>query len=418
MFFEYQALNKKGENESDIVDAPNIDKAKQVLRSQGLFVVKITEQKVTGSSNNKKNNKSGFFFSSYIEKVNSYFGKRKAAKLVAIFSRQLSTLLNAGLPLIRALNDILEQTENPVFKQILADVIDKVQSGVSFSNSLARHKGIFSEMYVNMVRVGENLGSLDSVIERLAETEEKRNLLKNKVQSAMLYPIIITIFFTIFIIFLLAWVIPQITDVFNQMGKELPMITRSVILVSTFFKNFWYFLLAIIAVAIIYLNKYIQTPEGKRKYDEFKMTIPLFSKIYNKMLVLKFTQNLGILLNNNVDLLKSFEITKKIVDNVIIEDKLNEASKKIKEGTSVSKALSNADFLPKMVLGMISAGEASDNLDNMLLKIGDVYDSELDMTINSLTGIIEPVIIITLGLVIGTIVIAVAIPLINMNTLI
>lgn len=417
MYFEYQALNKKGENITDIIDASNVDKAKQTLRSQGLYVVKIKEHH-SYPDNDKRKSSSGSFLNNYFEKINSYFGHRKAAKLVAIFSRQLATLLKAGLPLIRALTDILEQTDNAVFKQILADIIDKIQSGVTFSNSLARHNSVFSEMYINMVKVGENLGSLDTVIERLAEIEEKRSLLKNKVQSAMLYPLIITIFFSIFIVFLLAFIIPNITNVFDQMGKELPLITQLVIAASTFFKNFWFLLFLVAIAGVIYFNKYKNTVDGRRKIDELKMKLPIYSRIYNKMLVLKFTQNLGILLSSNVDLLKSFEITKKIVDNVIIEEKLNMASVKIKEGTSVSKSLISADFLPKMVLGMISAGEASDNLDTMLLKIGEVYDSELDMTINSLTGIIEPVIIIVLGLIIGTIVIAIALPLINMNTLV
>ncbi len=416
MIYDYQALNKKGQTVSNIVDAPNEAKAKEKLRAQGLYVVKILPH-LDVEKRGRKTNET-VTLKLFYQRGLLYINQKMSAKHVGIFSRQLSTLVGAGLPLLRAITDILEQTDNQTFKRMIADIKEKLEGGMSFSNCLARHSNVFSEMYINMVRVGESLGSLDEVIERLADIEEKRNILKSKIQSAMWYPAFMIFFSIAIVIFLMVKIIPSLTEMFLELGKELPMPTRVVMGLSNFLSSYlWLLILVIIAVAF-YINRYLQTPEGKIKFDKLKMTMPIINKVYNKLIVLRFTQNLGILLNNNVDILKSFEIVKKIVSNSIIEDKIDSAAKKIKEGASVTKALDSSAFLPKMVIGMISAGEASDSLDKMLLKIGQVYETEIDLTITSMTNLIEPIIIVIMGMVIGSIVIAVILPIMEMNLMV
>ncbi len=415
MVFEYQALNRNGENVADYVDAPSEMAAKQKLRSQGLYVVKISKHEITDKSGSSKHK--GLLQQRY-EEIYNYISLKLSAKQVGIFSRQLSTLLNAGMPLLVAITDIIDQIDSQNFKRIVVDIKEKLEEGSSFSNCLGRHRIVFSDMYINMVRVGENLGSLDQVIERLADMEEKRNILKSKVQSALWYPSFI-IFFSIGVItFLMVNIIPSLSRMFTEHGKDLPLPTKIVMGVSDVLSSLWYVILIAIIIGIYYFNRYIQTPEGKRRFDHFKLNVPLFKNLYKKLIVLRFTLNLGVLLNNKVDILKSFEIVKKIVGNSIIEERIDEAAKKIKEGSSVSNALIKADFLPKLVLGMISAGEASDRLDDMLNKIGNVYETELDLTITSLTSMIEPIIIVIMGLVIGTIVISVLLPIFEMNLII
>jgi type II secretory pathway component PulF len=270
-----------------------------------------------------------------------------------------------------------------------------------------------------MVRVGENLGSLDHVILRLADIEEKRNILKSKIQSAMMYPIFMVLFAIVVVFFLMIKIVPTLTSIFKDMGKkELPLPTEIVMSISSFLSSYWIFIVLIAGVAVFLVKRYIDTEDGRKKYDELKLKIPMISKIYNKMIVQSFTQNLGILLSSNVDIIRSFEIVKKIVNNVVIENNIEEASAKIKEGMPISKALSRTPFLPKLVLGMIAAGEASDNLDTMLLNIGKVYETELDLTLSSLTSMIEPIIIVVLGGLIGVIVIAVMLPMLEMNMLV
>ncbi len=416
MVFQYQALNEKGENVADYIDAPSESAARQKLRSQGLYVVRMRKHEIAPGKESPHAPK-GFLARAYHDAVN-YIGLKMSARQVGIFSRQLSTLLTAGMPLIATLNAIIEQIDNQNFKRIVVDIKEKIEEGSSFSNALLRHKVIFSDMYINMVRVGENLGSLDQVIERLADMEEKRSLLKGKVQSALWYPSFMILFATAVVMFLMVKIVPSLSRMFMDMGRELPLPTRIVMGVSDFLSTFWYLLIIIAVLVIYYLRQYISTAEGRRKFDGLKLTLPLFKNLYHKLIVLRFTQNLGVLLNNRVDILKSFEIVKKIVGNVIIEEKIEEAAARIREGTKVSTALSKSDFLPKLVLGMISAGEASDKLDTMLMNIGRVYETELDLTITGLTSLIEPVIIVLMGISIGTIVVSVLLPIFEMNLIV
>lgn len=413
MIFEYQAIDSKGKKASDIIDAPSLAKAREKLRAQGLFATKISQKSDAVDSSEKESTVKSIFSS-----FSNALSKRSSAKQTGIFSRQLATLLGAGMPLLRAISDILDQTEHVGFKHIVADIKQKLEEGMSLSNSLAKHPAIFSEMYINMVRVGENLGSLETVVERLADIEEKNSLLKRKVQAALLYPSFLILFAFIVVIFLMVKVIPLISERFTDMGRELPLPTQIVMGLSSFLSSYWLLMIIVIFAAVFIAKRRLSTPEGKEKMDGWLLTMPLISRLYRKQIVLKFTQNLGILLQSNVDIIKSFEIVKKIVGNIVIERKIDEASKKIREGMAVSKALSKSDFLPKMVIGMISAGEASDKLDEMLIRIGHVYETEFDLTISSLTSILEPMIIVFMGGAIGLIVISVMLPIMEMNLLV
>jgi general secretion pathway protein F len=412
MIFEYQALNKKGNSVSDFIDAPTEMVARQKLRNQELYVVRINRHEIAEKKDEA--GRRGYLKKTYRDIVN-YVSLKLSSKQIGIFSRQLATLLKAGMPLPVAIADIIEQIDNQNFKNIIIDVKEKLEEGSSLSNSLMRHRTVFSEMYVNMVKVGENLGSLDQVIERLADLEEKKNILKSKIQAALWYPSFMIFFAIVVITFMMVSIIPSLSRMFIDLGRELPLPTRIVMGLSGFLSSFWYIILIVIAVSFYYLNRYIKSEEGRKWFDELKLKLPLFSNLYKKLIVLRFTQNFGILLNNKVDIIKSFEIVKKIVGNTIIELNIEDAAKRVKEGSSVSNALLKSDFLPKMVIGMISAGEASDNLDSMLLNIGNVYETELDLTVTSLTNLIEPIIIIIMGIVIGTIVISVLLPIFEMN---
>ncbi|OHD69065.1 MAG: hypothetical protein A2W19_17600 [Spirochaetes bacterium RBG_16_49_21] len=416
MIFQYQALDKKGESVSDYIDAPSETSAKQKIRSQGLYLVKLQRDDLASKDNNL--HQAGGAFKAAVHKFYDLLNIRLSAKEIGLFSRQLATLLKAGLPLPVAITDIVEQIDNKHFKHVIADIKEKLEQGSSFSNALGQHRVVFSDMYVSMVRVGESLGSLDQVIARLADLEEKKNILTAKIRSALWYPAFMFLFATGVMTFLMVNVIPTIADMFADQKRELPIPTKIVIGISGFLSNFW-FLIPIAALLLIYLyNRYIRTSEGRTKVDDLKLRIPLLKNLYKRLIVYRFTQNLGILLNNKVDIIKSFEIVKKIVGNVIIEAKIEEAAKKIKEGATVANSLNKSEFLPKLVLGMITAGEASDNLDTMLLNIGNVYETELDLTITSLTSLIEPIIIIIMGIIIATIVMSVILPITQMNLLV
>ncbi|MBP7605376.1 MAG: type II secretion system F family protein [Spirochaetes bacterium] len=412
MIFEYQALNRKGDTVADVVDAPSEQAARQKIRGLGLYLVKLEEHggKPSAASSASKSGLRRAY-----EELRYYLDLKFSSKQVGIFSRQLAVLLGAGMPLLVAINDIIDQVDNRNFKSIVVDIKEKLEEGSSFSACLERHPIVFTEMYINMVRVGESLGSLDQVIERLAELEEKKNILKGKIQAALWYPAFLIFFAVLVVLFIMINIIPSLTRMFLELGKDLPLPTRVVMGFSDFLATFWPLLLAGVVAGALFLRKYVKTPEGRRKADELKLSIPLVGNLYRKLVVLRFTQNLGVLLSNRVDIMKSFEIVKKIVVNSVIEEKIDEAADRIREGSSVSTALARADFLPRLVIGMIAAGEASDRLDAMLQNIGRVYETELDLTVTSLTSMIEPIIIIIMGVVIGLIVIAVLLPIFEMN---
>lgn len=415
MIFEYTALDTKGKNVTSIIDAPSIPKARERLKSQGLYIVKIEQStRLSIQQDSVKKGKGFPFFQQISNKILS----RSASSEVPLFARQISTLLTAGMPLLRVVSDILDQTEHPHFKLIVGDIKSRLEEGQSFSNALARHSGVFSDMFINMVRVGENLGSLDKVMGRLADIEEKRNILKSKIQSALFYPVFMIVFCICVITFLMVKIVPSLTSMFSEMGRELPLPTRIITAVSSFLAGYWWLLFLIILCGVYFIHRYISTPKGREKLHSILLDIPLVSGLYRKQIVLKFTQNLGILLNSDVDIVRSFEIVKKIVGNVIIEKKIESAATRIREGAPVSKSLAKADFLPKIVIAMMAAGEASDSLDEMLIKIGQVYETELDLTINALTSILQPAIIIIMGFVIGVIVLSIMLPILEMNQLV
>ncbi len=415
MIFEYIALTNKGETVADIIDAPSEVIARQRLRANGLYIVKISKQdsKLSATPEISTN-----IFNTIIDRISYYISLQLSAKEISTFSRQLSTMLKAGMPLLASISTIIDQIENPIFKRAIIDIKTKVEEGSSLSNALERHHYIFNEMYINMIRVGESLGSLDNALERLADLEEKKNLLKSKVQSALWYPAFMIMFAIAVVTFLMVSIIPSLGRMFAELGKDLPIPTKIVMGLSNFITSFWYVIIIIIILCIYYFNRYKKTDEGQRKIDGLKLKLPVVSSLYKKILIHRFTYNLGILLSNRVDVIKSFEIVQRLMRNVLIEENIKKAAKMVQEGSSISNALSKERFLPQYIIGMIAAGESSDTVDEMLLNIGKIYENEIELSINSMTSLIEPIIIVCMGFVIGLIVISVLLPIFEMNLIV
>lgn len=410
MIFTYKALDKSGKEKTDFLDASSEASARSKIKHNGLYLVSIKSEDIKP--------KHKLDIKHYFDNMTTLLSRSSSRKQIPLFSRQLGTLLNAGMPLITVLNDIIEQLDNKTFKTIIIDVREKVEEGSSFSNALNIHRDVFSDMYVSMIKVGENLGSLADVVLRLAEMEEKRSIMKNKIQAALWYPSFILIFSLTIVTFLMVKIIPTISQVFVEQSREMPTPTKVVMALSDFLQHYWMLLPVFFVVSFYLIKRYNKTEKGQIKIDGLKMKLPIFSRLYNKLVVYRFTQNMGILLTNKVDLLKSFEIVKKIVNNKIIEKKIENASANVREGSSIAQSLKKHEFLPKLVIGMISAGETSDKIDEMMLNIGKVYEEEIDMTITSLTALIEPIIIIVMGLIIGVIVLSVMMPIMEMNTMV
>ncbi|MCH5431884.1 type II secretion system F family protein [Leptospira interrogans serovar Canicola] len=399
--YSYVAFNKKGKEEKGIIDAASLQAARSKLKNKGLYVRSISED------SERKDRELFPFLAKYLYRI--------PRKEVGLFSRQLATLLGAGIPLDKSLSRIVEQTENQNFRKVITGMQANITEGSSLSEAMKKHPDVFPSQFPSLVAVGEKTGDYEATLTRLAELEEKSSELKAKVQVAMVYPFImgsLSIFVTIF---LLTVVIPQIQELFLQFDAKLPLITRIVIGVSDFLIGFWWLILTLGFGGIVGFIYYKNTPKGKRNWDEFVLKIPILGSLARKVLVSSFARNIGILLSNRVPLITTLVIVEKIVDHSIFGEEIKNAVEKIKEGEKLSSSFGGSVILPQMVLGMISAGEVSDRVPEMMNKLADIYDSEVDTAIKTMTQSMEPLMIVVMGLLIGTIMASIMVPMYNLT---
>ena len=345
------------------------------------------------------------------------FFERKTVKgkTLMIFTRQLATLIDAGLPLLRGLTVLAKQEPDPVLRKVIVNLAETVQGGGTFSESLAGHPRIFSKLYVNMVKAGELGGVLELVLLRLAEFQEKAQKIKNKVVSAMFYPIIVLLIAILIMGFLLVFIVPKFEAIFADMlgGKPLPALTQFVIGASTFVKsNILVIIGAIIGITLL-LKLVAKTRKGAFVLDNFKLRMPLFGNLTRKSSISRFSRTLGTLVTSGVPILQALNITRETAGNSVVANAITKVHDSVKEGESIVHPLEVSGVFPPMVISMIDVGEETGQLPEMLLKIAEVYDDEVDNAVAGLTSLLEPIMIVFLAVVVGTIVIALFLPLIS-----
>ncbi len=338
-----------------------------------------------------------------------------SSKDIAIFSRQLSTLVSSGVPIIQSLSILESQSENLNFARVIGAIKKDIEAGLSISDAMAKHPKVFGELYVSMIRAGELGGILDVILDRLSGYLESSEALKEKVKSAMMYPMIVGGIAVLITVFLIIYVIPIFKGIFESFGAELPLITRAVIFVSDVFKKYIVFII-LGGVGVYYaVKKYISTADGRRRFDSMLLNLPVFGIIFKKVAIAKFSRTLGTLIKSGVPILQGLETVAKTSGNRVIEDVIMESMKSIKEGGRISDPLRRSGVFPEMVVQMISVGEETGSLDNMLFKIADFYDQEVETAVKGLTSMIEPLVMVFMGVVIGFIVIAMFIPMFQMG---
>lgn len=340
---------------------------------------------------------------------------------LTLFTRQLATLLDAGLPLVRGLRILQEQQpEGTQMRIVLREVVGTVEGGKSFSEALAKYPKIFDNLFVNMVRAGEAGGVLETVLERLADFAEKAQKLKKKVKSAMTYPIVVLSIAMIVVVFLLSFVVPKFASMFKEQNRELPVITQTLIDLSDFVKGLftqpWKLAIVVaVIVGIVMLWKYmLRTPAGRYATDAFKVRAPIFGKLVTKVLVARFTRTLGTLISSGVPILQALDIVRDAVGNAVVAKAINSVHNSIKEGESVVDPLRESGIFDPMVIGMIDVGEETGTLAQMLVRVADTYDDDIDTAVEGLTSILEPLLIVFLALIVGTIVVAMFMPLLSL----
>ncbi len=400
--YHYRARDRHGRTVAAVIEASDVRSAVRILREKGFYVTEIKEPP-RGLQ---------------VEINLSFLESGPSLKDIAIFSRQLATMLASGLPIVQALQVLEKQTENKKFKAIIKAVRTDVEGGSPFSEALAKHR-IFSRLYINLVRAGEASGALDSILDRLATFLEKDLAIRGKVKSAMTYPAVVFSFAILVTYFLLTTIVPQFAQILTELGSGLPPLTRLLIALSDLMRKSGVFLLFLPAGLYgLYVLAY-RRPKGRRVIDGFKLRMPVFGTLAKKSALARFSRTLGLLLSSGVNIVEAVEITKGTAGNAVIEEILDETRENIEVGESIHSTLARyPKVFPPMVASMVAIGEETGALDAMLEKVADFYEREVDETVSSLTALIEPVIIIFLGLIVGTIVAGMFLPLFQIiNTL-
>jgi type IV pilus assembly protein PilC len=341
-------------------------------------------------------------------------------KNLTIFTRQLATLIDSGLPLLRSLTVLEKQEPNPTLRATVGILAENVQGGSTFSESLAQHPKIFNKLYVNMVKAGELGGVLEIVLNRLAEYQEKAQKLKNKIVSAMVYPVIVMFIAVAILVFLMIFIVPKFKEMFTSTDQELPLISKIVFGTSEFFlarplfvPNV-FFLFVVFAIVVVLFNLWGNTKGGRSTIDQLKLRMPILGDIQRKSAVSRFSRTLGTLVTSGVPILQALNITRDTAGNVVISSAIEKVHEAVKEGETIVTPLQASGVFPNMVISMVDVGEETGQLPEMLLKVADVYDDEVDNAVTALTSILEPIMIVILALIVGSVVFALFLPLIKM----
>ena len=406
--YEYTALDARGKMTTGIIDADGARAARQKLRAGGIFPVDIKETQEKETTEVK---------TTRIANLSQYLRRVKPAE-IAIITRQLSTLITAGFPLVSAIDALVPQTKSHQLKTVLAQIKDAIVEGQSFAQALSQYPKIFTPIYVNMVRAGETSGTLEIVLERLADITEKQQDLSNRIQTALAYPLFMCLIGTVVLFVLLTYIVPSITAIFLDMGQTLPTPTRLLIFLSGFFKSFWWIIIIALIGAGIALHRAKKTEKGRYIYDKTILAMPVLGVLARKLAVARFTRTLGSLLENGVSMLIALDIVKNIAGNVLLSAAVEKAAQEVGKGQALWAALNEGQVFPQLSIQMIQVGEQSGELEGMLNKIADVFEKEVENSVMRLTSYLEPVMILVMGCIVGFIVLSICLPIFEMNQLI
>lgn len=397
--FKYTAIDKAGKQSAGKIDATNEEQARVKLQAKGLMISQINELAAKPSGS-----KDGFSFGAAISKEG-----------LCTFTRQLATLLQAGLPLLKAMNLLRNQERNPAFKKVLTEICDQIESGNTLSDAFGQHPAIFDRLYINMIRAGEAAGVLETVLARLATFSEKSIKIQKKVKSAMIYPSVVVTVALGIVYLLMVKVVPSFEKMITgQKGMTMPPLTKIVINTSAVMTNYWYVLPVVIAAIYFGMKTWLSTPAGKKLFDNLVFKLPKIGPFVRVVAVSRFSRTFATLMASGVPILQAITITRDTMGNLVIADALTKVHDRVKDGEALSVPLENTNVFPPMVVSMIQVGEETGQLPEMLNRVADTYDEEVDNTVGALTSIIEPILIVFLAVVVGTIVIAMFQPLIGL----
>ena len=422
--FRYVAMDAKGREVEGMLDADNENRALTALKDKGLFPTSVTD---IGGGRNRGPSRGGVpgkaVAAAKVQggvgqteiKMPSFMKARIKDKQIMVFTRQLATLVDAGLPLLRCLHVLQKQEKDPQFRAALAGMAESVEGGSTFAESMAQYPKVFTPFFVNMVKAGETSGALQTILERLAEFMEKSNKIRNKVKGAMVYPMVVMVMAGIILTVLMVFVIPKFKEIFDDLlgGKSLPILTEMVIGASNFMAQQWYVFLGIIIACVVGYKSFKATKSGQITIDNITLRLPIFGTLVRKTAIGNFTRTLGTLMTGGVPILQALNIVKEVSNNAVLAKAVEQVHDSVKEGETIVVPLEASGVFPSMVVSMVQVGEETGALPEMLMKIAENYDDEVDTAVDALTSVIEPIMIILLALIVGTIVIAMFMPMIS-----
>lgn len=416
--FEYKGYSSKGKQVTGVVEADGPADLRGKLLKDGVYLTSFAE---TGGSKTKAARKGdkkgdGSLLSKEID-LKGMFERVRPGE-IAVLTRQFGTLLRAGIPMTEALTALVAQQEKPKLKAVMTSVREKVREGSSLADALAEHRKIFTDLYINMVRVGEASGTLDIVLERLADFLESNVRLRSKVTSAMIYPILMAGVGLLIVALMMLLVVPRMVELFEDMGGELPLLTRILIFLSDMATNTWFIGLPLTILAIWWFKRYINTEKGRWWWDGVRLRAPLFGPVVRLVSVARFARTLATLLTSGVPVLSSLDIVKTIVNNVVMAKAIDDSKVAVREGESLATPLQKSGLFPPMMTHMIAIGEKTGQLEGMLKNVADAYDSEVDSRVTMLTAVMEPVMIVGMGIMVSFLVFAILMPMLKMNEVI
>lgn len=402
--FEYSALTDKGKTVTGIIDCDNAQTARQKLRSGRLYPVKVGEisdrSLATGSFN--------------LKKWTALFN-RVSPRDLTLATRQMSTLVSAGFTLVASLDTLIQLVEAPKLKQVFSRVKDSIEEGSSFAESLSSYPGVFSPVYINMVMAGEASGTLDIVLERLAEIGERQLSLTNRVRAALTYPALMTCIGVLILYFLMTIIVPKMAGIFDDLGHALPLPTRILLRGGEFLGAFWWIFPLILIGLVTGFKRFQSTPKGALLIDKVILRLPIAGDLAQKVAVTRFARTLGSLLANGVSMLTAMDVARNVAGNLVLAEAAAGAASDVEKGGDLGEAMNQTGAFPLLAIQMVRVGEKSGKLEEMLIRVADVYEGEVETSLESLTSLIEPIIILIMGVTVGFIVLSICLPIFEMN---
>ena len=401
--YEYEAIAKTGKSVKGVIDADSAAVARRKLREQDLYPTEVRQ-----SQDGRIDQAAPGVMSRF---------SRVSTRELSLTTRQLGTLLQAGMPLVDSMTAMLEQTTNRTLRRALYTVRDRVSEGKGLGDSLAQHPSIFNDLFVNMVRAGETSGALEQVLFRLADVQERQAKLNARVMSALLYPAVMALFAIGVVVVLMTIVVPRVTALFMQQDNlVLPLSTRILIAGSDFLRDYWYVLVIILVLAIVLWRAWLARPAGRLAWDTFRLKVPVLGSLYVKIICARLSRTLGTMLQNGLTMMNALDIVTTVVQNRRIEEIINTVKAEVRRGRDLSEPLRSSGIFPPLLVHMVELGQRSGELEDMLIRVADTYEDDVTLTVDAAVGLIEPLIIIVMGIVVGFLVVSILLPILQMST--